>query len=318
MTKRVKEIHSKLRGSLGYGEEESVKDILKDWKQRTSTVCKPCWELKYCPYGPLVEQSPLLPAVKSDSDSHKNYLRECLQTGLVGQLSSLDDQSRKRLEVILSDPEFAREVAWSEVSNEIRFERASEADDPLAEIFGGPLPPIEKYRVPFEAEGLFSDGDIPKELRGRVGNKIRDLKRKARAALKSGFEDNRKPLDEARRTIFESQIASVEDLPDEIPEIFAEAACNIFGHVCPVFFVAESFTETKELRRRGRYISFTVKMRVVRRDNHTCQECRLHLRDDEVEFDHIIPVSKGGSSEEHNIRLTCYDCNRDKSARVDI
>src|SRR5688572_27117364 len=23
------------------------------------SVCKPCWELKYCPYGPLVEQFPL-------------------------------------------------------------------------------------------------------------------------------------------------------------------------------------------------------------------------------------------------------------------
>jgi hypothetical protein len=22
------------------------------------TVCKPCWELKYCPYGPLVEFFP--------------------------------------------------------------------------------------------------------------------------------------------------------------------------------------------------------------------------------------------------------------------
>jgi 5-methylcytosine-specific restriction endonuclease McrA len=54
-------------------------------------------------------------------------------------------------------------------------------------------------------------------------------------------------------------------------------------------------------------------MRVVRRDNHTCQHCGKQLKDDEVEFDHIIPIVKGGSSEEHNIRLTCFDCNRDKS-----
>lgn len=30
-----------------------------NWKQRVSSLCKPCWELKYCPYGPLVEDFPL-------------------------------------------------------------------------------------------------------------------------------------------------------------------------------------------------------------------------------------------------------------------
>jgi 5-methylcytosine-specific restriction endonuclease McrA len=35
---------------------------------------------------------------------------------------------------------------------------------------------------------------------------------------------------------------------------------------------------------------------------------------DEVEFDHVIPMSKGGSSEEQNLRVACFDCNRSKSA----
>src|SRR5262245_37976785 len=63
---------------------------------------------------------------------------------------------------------------------------------------------------------------------------------------------------------------------------------------------------------------FQLKMRVVRRDNHTCQHCGKHLADDEVEFDHKIPISKGGSSEEHNVRLTCYECNRDKKDNIEI
>ncbi len=29
------------------------------WEKRIKAVCKPCWELKYCPYGPLVEEFPL-------------------------------------------------------------------------------------------------------------------------------------------------------------------------------------------------------------------------------------------------------------------
>ncbi len=73
-------------------------------------------------------------------------------------------------------------------------------------------------------------------------------------------------------------------------------------------------TETEEERRIGRgHLGFAKMMRIVRRDDYRCQHCQKKLQDNEVEFDHIIPVSKGGSSEEHNIRLTCFDCNRDKS-----
>jgi 5-methylcytosine-specific restriction endonuclease McrA len=52
---------------------------------------------------------------------------------------------------------------------------------------------------------------------------------------------------------------------------------------------------------------------VVRRDNNQCQNCGQVLKDNEIEFDHIIPVSKGGSSEEQNVRVSCFDCNRSKS-----
>ena len=31
-------------------------------------VCKPCWELKYCPYGILVEEFPLSPGHRSLAD----------------------------------------------------------------------------------------------------------------------------------------------------------------------------------------------------------------------------------------------------------
>jgi 5-methylcytosine-specific restriction endonuclease McrA len=95
-------------------------------------------------------------------------------------------------------------------------------------------------------------------------------------------------------------------------------SCSVFGHICPVVFVNEAFTETSESRRSGRYLPFKTKVRVVRRDNYTCQHCGKHLLDNEVEFDHRIPISRGGSSDEHNLRLTCHDCNQDKSDRVEI
>lgn len=34
------------------------------------------------------------------------------------------------------------------------------------------------------------------------------------------------------------------------------------------------------------------------------------------EFDHIIPYSKGGHSDESNIRVTCSKCNKNKSNKI--
>lgn len=170
---------------LGFERDRPDEEVLSSIKDRVAHVCKPCWELKYCPYGPFVEEFPLLPPTRKEIQE-----------------------------------------------------------------------------------------DYP-EL-------------------------------------------NPEDYPEEIPEHISEMACTVFGHICPVFFVSEDYTETAEPRRSGRYIPFKIKMRVVRRDNYTCQVCGKHLLDNEVEFDHIIPLSKGGSSEEHNIRLTCFKCNRDKHNQVGI
>jgi len=204
-------IKKSLRFDLGTPDEEVMTAV----RGALARVCKPCWEIKYCPYGPFVEEFPLLPLTRKDAEEYQEYAKKCLKTGVLG----------------------------------------------------------------------------------------------------SG-----EPLDEKRRRMFETEIRdfSSDEYPEEIPEEILAMRCTVFGHICPVFFVSEEITETAEPRRRGRYIPFSVKMRVVRRDNWTCQVCGKHLLDNEVEFDHIIPISKGGSSEEHNIRLTCFKCNRDKYDRVEI
>jgi len=160
-------INSYIKALLGFNPDASDEEVREEWNKRTRNVCKPCWELKYCPYGPLVEDFP--------------------------------------------------------------------------------LPSSEQL----------SENDLEKR-------------------------------------------------------------CSIFGHLCPVFFVNEPFTETKSLRRIGRYIPRHVMLKVVRRDNYRCQMCGKPLRDDEIEFDHIIPLSKGGSSEEHNIRVVCRECNRKKSNNFNL
>lgn len=208
-------IDRKIKKLLRFNPEDSDNEVLARWKKASSRVCKPCWELKYCPYGPFVEQSPILPPLRAHALENQKYLKNCVEKGIMG---------------------------------------------------------------------------------------------------------NGKPLDKEHRQMFKSMIDEFnpDHYPKSIPREIAEMSCTVFGHICPVVFVAEDFTETSGPRRSGRYIPFKIKMRVVRRDNYTCQECGKHLLDDEVEFDHVIPISKGGNSKESNIRLTCFDCNRDKNDLVEI
>jgi hypothetical protein len=100
----------------------------------------------------------------------------------------------------------------------------------------------------------------------------------------------------------------VEDFP--LSEKNSDKSCRIFGHDCPVFYVAEPFTETKELRKITRHIPRATQFRVMKRENQICQVCRKSVIDEDIEFDHVIPWSKGGSSDESNIRLLCSSCNK--------
>jgi 5-methylcytosine-specific restriction endonuclease McrA len=52
---------------------------------------------------------------------------------------------------------------------------------------------------------------------------------------------------------------------------------------------------------------------VWRRDRGICVECGSRGR---LEFDHIIPVSRGGSNTVRNVELRCEPCNRRKGARI--
>lgn len=194
---------------LGFRPDEDDEVVRKEWDKRTKNVCKPCWELKYCPYGVLVEDFPLFPITKAEAIEHQERLKEEL------------------------------------------------------------------------AKGTY---------------------------------------DEKEHEIIEEKIRSYtpDDYPEQLSQDEIDMTCKVFGHLCPVFFVNEPFTETEEMRRIGRYIPAKMKMRVARRDNYTCQMCGKNLKDDDIEFDHMIPISKGGSSEEHNIRAICSECNRMKSDGIDI
>jgi len=65
--------------------------------------------------------------------------------------------------------------------------------------------------------------------------------------------------------------------------------------------------------KRREHLSQSVKDKVWNRDGGKCVECGSN---EKLEFDHIIPHSKGGANTYRNIQLLCEPCNRSKSAKI--
>ncbi|MCR5171930.1 MAG: HNH endonuclease [Treponema sp.] len=74
----------------------------------------------------------------------------------------------------------------------------------------------------------------------------------------------------------------------------------------------EKFEEAPQPEKREP-IPEDVKFEVWRRDGGKCVICGSQKN---LEFDHIIPFSKGGSSTARNLQLLCQDCNRHKSDKI--
>ena len=57
-----------------------------------------------------------------------------------------------------------------------------------------------------------------------------------------------------------------------------------------------------------------IKQEVWQRDGGKCIECG---NNENLEYDHIIPISKGGANTTRNIQLLCENCNRTKSNKIE-
>lgn len=67
----------------------------------------------------------------------------------------------------------------------------------------------------------------------------------------------------------------------------------------------------------SRTVNRRLRFTVLSRDEFTCQYCGRKPPEVRLEIDHIIPWSKGGKTEQGNLRTACEDCNSGKRDRTE-
>jgi len=91
--------------------------------------------------------------------------------------------------------------------------------------------------------------------------------------------------------------------PDLEVKVYCDSCARIEG----------LYREGDETDSRSRSISEDTKNQVWNRDKGKCVQCGSN---EKLEFDHIIPFSKGGANTKRNIQLLCEPCNRRKSDKI--
>lgn len=70
--------------------------------------------------------------------------------------------------------------------------------------------------------------------------------------------------------------------------------------------------EKRENKNKRSPLPPALRYKILKRDMFTCKSCGARAPEVELEVDHKIPVSKGGTDEESNLITRCMDCNRGK------
>ena len=94
-----------------------------------------------------------------------------------------------------------------------------------------------------------------------------------------------------------------------------KGACNAIAEYHNGKISKEKLMNGSDTGNKRVTIPLSVRWMVLKRDNYTCQSCgQSPARNNEVELeiDHILPVSQGGTNQIDNLRTLCKKCNQGK------
>ena len=80
-------------------------------------------------------------------------------------------------------------------------------------------------------------------------------------------------------------------------------------------------TTTAQIKEQRALMTRKLRAYIKERDNYTCCICKNSVYNEPnllLEVDHIIPISKGGMTEENNLQTLCWKCNRAKADKIII
>ena len=66
------------------------------------------------------------------------------------------------------------------------------------------------------------------------------------------------------------------------------------------------------------YLTASLRLLVTQRADHRCEYCLLPMAFaiHQHEPDHIVPLQHGGNSDDQNLALACFRCNRNKGPNI--
>lgn len=151
------------------------------------------------------------------------------------------------------------------------------------------------------------------QLSAYTATELNDIAREFAAALELQMDET------ALDSILRATNGTPKDLMNRMKFLraFARAKASssiITGDVAAKALEMFASTNQSNETAEGRVaIPSEVRREVWRRNQGTCVKCGSR---ENLEFDHIIPVTKGGSNTARNIELLCEVCNRSKSATI--
>ncbi len=83
-------------------------------------------------------------------------------------------------------------------------------------------------------------------------------------------------------------------------------------------YLKHNIEKKKTMKYQRSLMTQKLREQIKKRDNYICQTCGNSLSIEPnllLEIDHIIPISKGGITEETNLQTLCWKCNRKKGAK---